>query len=88
MSFERRLYLRSAMPETRQLASTVSYTRHLGDHLKQTHISKLHYPDLPKSTDNLPADLICDVELGQAHVRRAEHRVLRRRHRGTARPPG
>lgn len=46
-----------------------------------TYVSKLHLADLTQRTDNLPANLICNVKLGQGHVRRAEKSVLGDPHR-------
>lgn len=47
-----------------------------------TYISEVHDTKLPQRRDNLAANLISDVELGQGHVRRAEQRILLGRHDG------
>ena len=46
-----------------------------------TYVSKLHLTDLTQGTDNLPANLICNVKLCQGHVRRTEESVLGDPHR-------
>lgn len=50
-----------------------------------THISEIHDPKLSKGRDNLVANLVGDVKLGQGHVRGAEHGVLGGRHDGGSR---
>jgi hypothetical protein len=51
---------------------------------KTTYIPEVHDTELSESRYDLAADLVGDVELGQGHVRRAEHGVLggRGRHDG------
>ena len=46
-----------------------------------TYVSELHLAYLTQGTYNLPANFICNVELGQGHVRRAEEGVLGDPHR-------
>jgi hypothetical protein len=53
------------------------------------YISEVHDAELSKRRDDLATDLVGDVELGQGHVRRAEHGILLRCHGGgkeTSRP--
>ena len=45
-----------------------------------TYISELDLANLTQSTDDFPTNFICDVELGQGHVRRPEEGVLGDRH--------
>lgn len=47
-----------------------------------THITKVHDPQLSESAYHLAAYLVGDIELRQGHVRRAEQRILLRRHIG------
>lgn len=42
-----------------------------------TYIAELDLTNFTQSTDDLSSDFVGDVELGQAHVRRAEEGVLR-----------
>ena len=49
-----------------------------------TYVSKIHDAELAQRRDDFAADLVGNVELGQAHVRRAEQRVLYWRHSGGA----
>jgi hypothetical protein len=43
---------------------------------ESTYISKLNLPKLTQRTDNFTTDLVRDIELGQAHFRRAEEGVF------------
>jgi hypothetical protein len=45
-----------------------------------THIAKVHDPKLAETAHDLTADFVSDVQLRQGHIRRAEQRVLVRRH--------
>lgn len=42
-----------------------------------TYVAELNLADFTQCTDDLSSDLVGDVELGQAHLRRAEEGVLR-----------
>jgi hypothetical protein len=58
-------------------------------YVRAAHISEVHDAELSKRRDDLAANLVRDVELGQGHVRRAEHGVLLGCHGGgreTSRP--
>ena len=46
------------------------------------HISEVHDTKLSKARNDLTANLVGNVQLGQGHVRRAEHGVLAGRHGG------
>ena len=48
----------------------------------KTHIPELNFSQLTQSADDFTSDLGGDVELGQGHVRGAEHGVLVGRHDG------
>ena len=46
------------------------------------YVSELDQPQLAQGIADFAADFVGNVELDHAHVRRAERRVLFRRHRG------
>lgn len=47
-----------------------------------TYVSEVHDAQLSERTDNISSNLVGNVELRQGHIRRAEQRVLWRRHGG------
>lgn len=42
----------------------------------KTYISELDFPYFSKSADNFSANFVGDIQLGQAHIRRAEKGIL------------
>lgn len=46
----------------------------------RTYISELHFSNFSQCTNDFPAYLIGNVQLGQRHVRRAEKGVFRHGH--------
>lgn len=45
--------------------------------MSYTHISELDLSYFTQGTHHLPTDFICDIKLGQAHIRRAEECIFR-----------
>lgn len=74
---------------SRQLHNPIASIRKLQPKLQKTaantHISKIHDTQLSKARHDLAAYLVGNVQLGQGHVRRAEHGVLGGRHDGGSR---
>ena len=55
---------------------------------RRTYITEIHDTHLTKRTDNLTANLVGNVELGQGHVRRAEQGLALTHHGHLGPEPG
>lgn len=59
-----------------QLYQKVSTTIHLVLGETTTHIAELHLTQFSQRADNISPNLVCDIELRQAHIRRAEEGIF------------